>query len=112
MTNTPKLWKDMTDAEKGELLLAHHNGKTVECRIGTGAWFHSAPQWHAGHAYRIKPKAPKVEKIVEYFTYFPGEGLVFASDIRDTNISILYTITDGIVTACDTTIYKNEGTDQ
>jgi len=30
MSEQPKLWCDMTDAEKGALLLAHHNGKVIE----------------------------------------------------------------------------------
>jgi hypothetical protein len=106
MTNTKKLWKDMMDYEKGALLLAHHDGAVIECSIDNGVWFYSDPQWNAAHAYRIKPKAPKVETEVEYFTYFPGDGLCFAY-IEDASITITYTITDGIVTACDTIIHKN-----
>jgi len=40
--DTPKLWRDMTDAEKGALLLAEHEGKEIP---GLDAF-----------AYRVRPK--------------------------------------------------------
>ncbi len=30
MTDTPTIWKDMTDAEKGALLLAKHEGRKIQ----------------------------------------------------------------------------------
>jgi hypothetical protein len=110
-TDTPKLWRDMTDAEKGELLLAHHEGKEIECNIDNGVWFYSDPQWNAAHAYRIKPKAPKVEKVTDKRQAWlsptgeiriAGQGDAFG---KIANITHTYTITDGIVTACDTIIH-------
>lgn len=56
---TPTLWRDMTDAEKGALLLAQHEGKVIECRIGDMEWIVSEPVWAEMWAYRVKP-APKV----------------------------------------------------
>jgi hypothetical protein len=106
LVDTPKLWRDMTDAEKGALLLAYHDDEVIDYFSHSTVWRSiDQPMWNPGYAYRIKPKAPKVEKIVEYFTYFPGEGLGFASELRHANISIAYIITDGIVTACDTIIH-------
>jgi len=59
----PKLWRDMTDAEKGALLLAHHEGKVIE-------WVHPKTKikigwdecdkdclWDADFAYRIKTES-------------------------------------------------------
>jgi hypothetical protein len=108
MTNTPTLWKDMTDIKKGALLLAWHEERVIEYFSCRHNWIAAeGPIGNSGYAYRIKPKAPKVETVVEYFTYFPGDGLCFAT-IEDSSITIAYTITDGIVTACDTIIHKNE----
>jgi len=57
----PKLWRDMTDAEKGALLLAHHEGKVIEYFIGGCGWMKCpAPIWSYGHAYRVKPEPKRV----------------------------------------------------
>lgn len=56
-SDTPKLWRDMTDAEKGVLLLAHHEGEVIEnTREGDGKWFAAEPCWGDNYAYRIKPE--------------------------------------------------------
>jgi hypothetical protein len=67
---TPKLWRDMTDAEKGALLLAHHRGKVIEVvrYFGEEAefWYQvSDPTWHIDERYRIRPD-PKVEMVTLY----------------------------------------------
>lgn len=65
-----KLWKDMSRAEKGEILLAYHEGGTVqgkpsiyECDLWRDI---KEPQFNDLYAYRIKP-TPKVRKIELYF---------------------------------------------
>lgn len=62
---TPKLWRDMTPEEKGALLLAHHEGKSVEfTRSSMGyKWMIVAgrSEWCDGNAYRVKPKRTKSE---------------------------------------------------
>ena len=64
--NTPKLWRDMTQEEKGALLLADHEGKVIECRNET--WDNdywtiiTNPSWHESNAYRVRPE-PKVETV-------------------------------------------------
>lgn len=64
--NTPKLWRDMTDAEKGALLLAHHEGKVIEFKnvsCEAHEWQSVAePVWAGAHAYRVRPE-PKVEAV-------------------------------------------------
>ena len=59
--NTPKLWRDMTDAEKGALLLAFHEGKVIEYwRRGSGGWGScSSAGIYDNGAYRVRPE-PKV----------------------------------------------------
>jgi len=67
----PKLWREMTDAEKGALLLAHHEGKVIERRYFCG-WrqvLHNF--WHDDIAYRVKPKP--VREVVTFYTS-EGEG--------------------------------------
>lgn len=57
-----KLWRDMSDDEKGALLLAHHKRKVIEY-FSCGKWqtcLDGRPVWHRGDAYRVKPE-PKVE---------------------------------------------------
>ena len=54
------LWKDMTDEEKGAILLAHHNGGCIEYKVrGEGSWETSRnPGFYVQNAYRIKPAEP------------------------------------------------------
>jgi len=54
----PKLWRDMTDEEKGALLLAHHEGKVIEFSFeGEGEWSTiPSPSWTASRSYRVKPE--------------------------------------------------------
>jgi len=66
-TDSPKLWRDMTDAEKGALLLAHHKGKVIEfARRGdlSAGWNRVAggSGWLEDYAYRVRPE-PKVETV-------------------------------------------------
>jgi hypothetical protein len=64
--DNPKLWRDMTDAEKGALLLAKHEGKVIECYDGY-MWFETVtPRWYVPHAYRIRPE-PKVETVTVHY---------------------------------------------
>jgi hypothetical protein len=63
MNDQRKLWRDMTDAEQGALLLAYHRGKDIECNnwmnddlgwiiIEEPSW----PSWADNCAYRVKPE--------------------------------------------------------
>lgn len=55
----PKLWKDMTDEEKGALLLAHHEGKIIEYYTKVNPEWVKVynPPWCDNYAYRVKPGA-------------------------------------------------------
>jgi hypothetical protein len=63
---SPKLWRDMTDAEKGALLLAHYEGKVIDVwHADTGSFgrpLNPALPFRAWHAYRVRPE-PKRETV-------------------------------------------------
>ena len=77
--DTPKLWQNMTDAEKGALLLAHHEGKELQAYGWVSKrWMEVNNLWVDTCAYRIKPepKKPREWWIVQNSTfraYFPNE---------------------------------------
>lgn len=58
--NNPKTWGEMTDAEKVDLLLAHHKGKVIEYYSTLyGKWRIpdlSVVSWHNCNAYRVRPE--------------------------------------------------------
>jgi hypothetical protein len=51
-------WGDMTPEQQGALLLAHHQGKTIELiSHASGRWVYSEyPLWTQDTSYRIKPE--------------------------------------------------------
>lgn len=51
----PKTWGELSDREKGALLLAHHRGADIEFTVA-GRWTGGHPCWVDGVSYRIKPK--------------------------------------------------------
>lgn len=56
-SDTPKTWGEMTNAEKGELLLADHEGRTIQLWHTRGGWVDSVEFGAVEDiAYRIKPK--------------------------------------------------------
>lgn len=85
-----KTWGEMTDEEKGALLLAHHEGKTIEF-FNVDKWVEvSHPYWaHLGR-YRVKPE-PVVEKVCLH-----GSNNMFdiLRDCRDTH-KITFNTIDG-----------------
>ena len=91
----PKIWDDMTDAEKGALLLAKHEGKPLQMLIG-GDWFDHDGTFAVNVAYRIKPESV-VETVVLYgraVGFFEGR-----KGITDTH-KLTYTTTNGVID-CD-----------
>jgi hypothetical protein len=67
MSDQPKLWREMSDAEKCELLLANHRGHSIEYRDPhQGRWrLIVNPNWLDYFAYRVKPE-PKRETVECY----------------------------------------------
>jgi hypothetical protein len=57
-------WSDMTPAQKGALLLAHHEGKEIEYRYPNREVWEKIenPSWNPVFSYRVKPK-PKRETV-------------------------------------------------
>lgn len=61
-SDEPRTWGKMTDAEKGTLLLAAHEGKVIE-HWGSfrQSWQQCDPGFYDDCAYRTAPPAPKRE---------------------------------------------------
>jgi len=65
-TDEPKLWRDMTPEEKGELLLAHHEGKVIDAySTRYKVWVEVKPNWYNQTAYRIRPEPER--KTVKFY---------------------------------------------
>jgi len=54
MTNKP--FGELSDAEKGALLLAHHEGKRIELLDNSKHWTRATPDWSKYCTYRIAPE--------------------------------------------------------
>ena len=96
-SDTPTAWKDMTDAEKGALLLAEHRGGDVEYWSGY-AWNRhskSMPLWCDGIAYRIKP-APVVETKEHTWNWAYGFFGYDGPDDPKTTHRITFDTVDGV----------------
>ena len=86
------LFGNMSDAEKGALLLAYHNGETIEVQCADGSWkgaWH--PVWDRRAAYRVKQK-PVVETIVFHGCHTSGFNP--AQRITDTH-RLTFDVIDG-----------------
>lgn len=73
-SDTPKEWCQMTREEKGELLLAHHEGKAIEFLSASGSWkLAEDPSWLEPFPYRIKPQ-PVTETVTLMWCNEKGDG--------------------------------------
>lgn len=93
-SKTPKTWGEMTEAEKGALLLAYHDGKVIEY-YDDGPWFKCIdnPSWSYGNAYRIKPEQ-KRETVTIYIGRPEGGSWAPWCDDDDTH-RITFDLIDG-----------------
>lgn len=98
-TDEPRPWKDLTDAEKGALLLAHHEGKVIEAYDSVDCEWESgppAPIWLYNVAYRIKPE-PKRETVTLYGEESYSGFWGFASGSEDpSEYRITFDLVDGV----------------
>jgi hypothetical protein len=90
----PKQWQHLTPEEKGALLLAHHEGQTIELWNGA-SWVpfdeYTRISWYEKGTYRALPK-PVVEAVTLY-----GNNSLFFSPIQNKNdpYKIIFDIVDG-----------------
>lgn len=93
----PKTWGEMTDEEKGALLLAEHEGKDIQALAldhDGSSWVrkHLKSQWFDHVAYRVKPER-EVETVTLY-SFRPDEE--FGNEYRDTDTHrITFDLIDG-----------------
>jgi len=100
-TDTPKTWGEMTDAEKGALLLAYHEGKVIEWKGDHEESFSRSsgregfkPIWCDRVCYRIKPE-PVVEEVVLYGSYDNGQWVFGPFNDGIHSVAQTFTTTDG-----------------
>jgi hypothetical protein len=85
-TYTP--WGDMTPEQKVEILLASHQGKTIELFLNaTGDWLELThkPELHNEYCYRVKVKEPVVVKAAKHFK------------VEGVNCKMTYNKIDGVI---------------
>lgn len=80
-----KPFGELSDAEKGALLLAHHDGKRIEFVRSDGAWEITQPHWYRDVVYRIAPE-PLIPDFIDWSHVAPevvaiarGPGCEFAA---------------------------------
>ena len=87
----PTLWRDLSDAEKGALLLARHEGKLIEYFNPTHkSWHEPLAGWVSFDdmgAYRIEPRVVK-----RMWTGTVEAGFGGTDDLNDTHMITFNTI--------------------
>lgn len=100
--DTPKIWGEMTDAEKGAMLLAHHEGKVIQCLYHKcDGWVDIGdPIWAFEGRYRIKPEPVVGEAVLHGGgDYGCGNACFSDEDIEcDTHTLTLPTLDGDLVT--------------
>jgi hypothetical protein len=91
-------WGDMTPEQQGALLLAHHQGKTIEIKsFALGNWvpLHE-PEWVSSAAYRVKPETVVVHHEMHSVLY-KGTIIGFAEGKNTGSEHVLtYDTEDGV----------------
>ena len=91
----PTLFGELTDAKKGALLLAEHNGETIERRIYGGMWTDKCdPSWGVFAAYRVKPK-PVVKTVVMPVYYRDEVKPLFDEGMSNPTHRLTFDVIDG-----------------
>jgi hypothetical protein len=91
-------WGDMTPEQQGALLLAHHQGKTIEVKsLSLGCWFSlHEPVWGPEAPYRIKPE-PVVVHHEMHSALYGGNIIGFAEGKNTGSDHVLtYDTEDGV----------------
>lgn len=94
-----KTFGDMTPEEKGALLLAYHEGKTLEYKIhGDCEWRLTAsrPAFADRSCYRVKPEPVVVEVVKYQFIKGCDVGLTYNCLLSFHTHKVAYTFIDGV----------------
>ena len=90
-----KTWGEMTDAEKGALLLAHHEGKVIEWYGDYKDWDTcNLPVWEPNLHYRVKESVVKSTKVM-YMYYEAGYVPFVSTSMSDPTHKITFDTIDG-----------------
>lgn len=92
----PKLWKDLTPEEKGQLLLANHEGKPIEYSLFGDDYLEPIenPSFSDTHAYRVKPLR-KIETLKFFYNYGFGAEVIHNGDTWEPNYKITFETING-----------------
>jgi len=85
MTDHPKPFRDLSDAEKGALLLAHHRGRDIEhFSKSREVWIIAdSPWWSDETIYRIAPE-PLIPDSIDWSHVAPEWNFMARDDDGDT----------------------------
>lgn len=87
----------MTDAEKGALLLAHHEGKEIEYygEVGNSWRLVNNPGWYDDTPYRVKKSPVRTTKVV--YMYSEDGYMTFVStSMSNPTHKITFNTIDGV----------------
>ena len=94
-----KFWKDLSDAEKGTLLLAYHNGEVIEwARTRDGVFYMDSkkgtPIWDEEYIYRVQLK-PKIETACFKISYSATLGIELTKSVCKAKYQFTFETIDG-----------------
>jgi hypothetical protein len=91
-------WGDMTPEQQGALLLAHHQGKTIEMKsYSFSVWVYiKNPIWGQGVAYRVKPETVVVHHKRYASLLSSGLGAINKNQDTGSDYMLTYDTEDGV----------------
>jgi hypothetical protein len=99
----PKTWGEMSDAEKGELLLDEYNGEVIEVLVSVGgkkSWRRKKfDEFYSHLAYRRRPEPPvepKRETVTWMLHYIEGALPYFSNEMDSPTHKITFETLDGV----------------
>lgn len=92
---SPKTFGEMADEEKGALLLAHHEGETIQLLCSGGWKLTKTPFFGSYNRYRVNPQ-PVEEKVVLFGHKYPTGWIFNERQFDKDTHKQTFTLVDGI----------------